>query len=104
MQEQPTTLQRKAMRSRFYSVDQSAHWQDLTRSGRPSFLHQYVRFHLSDLKQEKVNGAEIWTYSRLPVDNANLVYVDGGFVPGRAIWADAWFLEKNAPGRLRHSA
>jgi hypothetical protein len=73
--------------ARLYSVDQSPYWQGVVQQHMPSDLRSYVTFHRADVTQE--HG--ITSFASLPVDRANLVFIDGG---GRA---DSLRLEEKAP-------
>jgi hypothetical protein len=81
----------------FYSVDESDHWQKVVKDHMPKQLLPFIRFWRSDPKLVEMNGEEVSIFSTLPVTAANLVYVDGGLVPGNKVGADALFLEHNAP-------
>jgi hypothetical protein len=63
----------------------------------PKDLLSYVRFWRGDPKLIDLNGEVVSIYNSLPVEAANLVFVDGGLVPGNKIGADALLLERNAP-------
>lgn len=79
-----------------YSVDQSEYWQQTVRDAMPEHLRPFVHYHLSDV--EEANGVAAWRYQSLPVEAANFVYVDGGSTADtEAAWADAYFLERDAP-------
>ena len=81
----------------FYSVDESDHWQQVVKDHMPKDLLSYVRFWRGDPKLIDLNGEVVSIYNSLPVEAANLVFVDGGLVPGNKIGADALLLERNAP-------
>ena len=71
--------------ARLYSVDQSAHWQEIVQMHMPSHLMAYVTFHRAD-----VTG-QVPGFASLPVDKANFVFVDGGGL------TDSIRLEERAP-------
>jgi hypothetical protein len=81
----------------FYSVDQSDHWQQVVKNQLPKDLLPFVRFWRADPKLIELTGEAVSIYSSLPVEAANMVFVDGGLVQGNKIGADALLLERNAP-------
>jgi hypothetical protein len=81
----------------FYSVDQSDHWQQVVKDHMPKDLLPFVRFWRGDPELIELNGETVSIYNSLPVEAANLVFVDGGLVQGNKIGADALLLEQNAP-------
>jgi hypothetical protein len=76
---------------RFYSVDASEHWQGVVKKHMPLELKQFVNFHRAPMHKFELGGETVSAYSSLPVEEANLVFVDGGGL------ANAVLLEKNAP-------
>jgi hypothetical protein len=81
----------------FYSVEESDHWQRVVKNHFPRELLPFVHFWRSDPELIEMNGELVSTFGSLPVTAANLVYVDGGLVPGNKIGADAILLEHEAP-------
>jgi hypothetical protein len=65
-------LQAAGHPARLYSVDASEYWQGVVKARLPGHLLPYVSFHRSDVTGE-VRG-----FSSVPVERANLVFVDGG--------------------------
>jgi hypothetical protein len=81
----------------FYSVDESDYWQQVVKDHLPKHLLSFVRFWRADPKLIDLNGEAVSIYNSLPVEAANLVFVNGGLVQGNKIGADALLLERNAP-------
>ena len=81
----------------FYSVDESDYWQRVVKNHLPHELLPFVHFWRSDPELIEMNGELVSTFGSLPLTAANLVYVDGGLVPGNRIGADALVLECEAP-------
>ena len=81
----------------FYSVDELDHWQRVVKNHLPRELLPFVHFWRSDPELIEMNGELVSTFGSLPLTAANLVYVDGGLVPGNHIGADALVLEREAP-------
>jgi hypothetical protein len=76
----------------FWSVDLSKYWQDVVRAQLPEALRPFVRFHHGIQKTKAVVGdRELPVTESLPVNSANLVYIDGGDR------GDAILLEQDAP-------
>jgi len=80
-----------------FSVDESDYWQQVVKNHMPRELLPFVSFWRSDPKLTELNGETVSVFSSLPATTANLVYVDGGLVPGNRIGGDAVGLERNAP-------
>lgn len=76
---------------RFYSVDASEYWQGVVQKHMPPELKQFVNFHRADMHSFELDGQSVSAFRSLPVEKANLVFVDAGGP------ANALLLEKNAP-------
>jgi hypothetical protein len=76
---------------RFHSVDGSEYWQGVVKKHMPPELKQFVNFHRVDMHWFELDGESVSAFRSLPVEEANLVFVDGGGM------ANALLLEKNAP-------
>jgi hypothetical protein len=82
----------------FYSVDESDHWQQrVVKNHLPRELLPFVHFWRSDPELKEMSGELVSTFGSLPLTAANLIYVDGGLVPGNHIGAGALVLECEAP-------
>jgi len=90
-------LERTGESVRLYSVDGSDYWQKVVKDRMPRRLRPFVRFYRANPKLTEINGVVVSIFDSLPVEQANLVYVDGGLVPGNDIGADALKLERGAP-------
>jgi hypothetical protein len=90
-------LSRQQYPIEFHSVDESDHWQQVVKDRMPKELLPFIRFWRSDPKLTELNGEVVSVFASLPVNTANLVYVDGGLVPGNNIGGDAVLLEPQAP-------
>jgi hypothetical protein len=82
---------------KFFSVDESDFWQQVVKDHFPKQLLSYVHFHRSDPEVREIEGERVSVFRNLPVDACNLVYVDGGLLPGAKTGADALLLERKAP-------
>jgi hypothetical protein len=81
----------------FHSVDESDYWQQVVKDRLPSELSALVHFWRATPKLVNFSGEEVSAFDSLPVQSANLVYVDGGLVAGSTIGGDAALLEAKAP-------
>ena len=90
-------LAKQGHRIQFYSVDQSDHWQQVVKERMPLILSPFVNFYRATPQLVEINGTPVSVFDSLPVEQANLIFVDGGTVPGNKIGADALQLEKSAP-------
>ena len=91
------TLRGKGHEVKFFSVDESDHWQRVVMNQMPKDLRPFVHFHWSEPRVAEVEGERVSIFQSLPVDSCDFLYVDGGHVPGVGSAADALLLERNAP-------
>lgn len=81
----------------FWSVDESERWQLLVQQRMPPELRPFVRYHCAPPILRDIAGESVSVFESLPVGTADLVYVDGGLVPGNTVGGDAVLLEEHAP-------
>ena len=90
-------LAKQGHKTQFYSVDQSDHRQQVVKERMPPKLTPFVNFHRATPRLVEIAGTMVSAFDSLPIEQANLIFVDGGNVPGNKIGADALQLEINAP-------
>ncbi len=66
----------------FHSVGDSEHWQSVVKSRMPAHLAHHIEFFHAVPVLTEINGQLSSMFDRLPINRCNLVYVDGGLVPG----------------------
>jgi hypothetical protein len=84
-------------RVQFYSVDQSDYWQQVVKERMPPKLSPFVNFYRATPRLIEIHGTVVSAFDSLPAKYVNLIFVDGGTVPGNRIGVDALQLEKSAP-------
>ena len=82
----------------FHSVDESEHWQSIQKQHLPAELARFVTFHHSEPHLIDCCGIQVSAFRELPSTRPELIYVDGGLVPGNHIGGDVVLLEPELGG------